>query len=242
MRKSARIGIVLGLLSGCQTDVGVTSMPTEPSVETASSNFTEKSEKIHVPIPHLRPHIDISPSRSNKDISALKNTQAQCEYKVALTFDDGSGPCSERLLDILDENKGAATFFVVGERIERHPEFLQRMINEVHEIGNHTWSHPDLTKLSLSEINSQITRTDEAIQSVTGAVPMTFIPPYGALTQRVRGQIQHPIILWTHDTLDWKNKQIHSVVMRATDRTQYGSIILMHDIHKNTVDSVENII
>jgi peptidoglycan/xylan/chitin deacetylase (PgdA/CDA1 family) len=102
---------------------------------------------------------------------------------IALTFDDGPHQkLTPRLLDLLAEHHIHVTFFVVGENAIEHPEILQRAVREGHEIGNHTWSHPNLAKMSDENVRSQIKRTEEAITNAIGSRPILFRPPYGSVT------------------------------------------------------------
>src|SRR5205814_9687938 len=104
---------------------------------------------------------------------------------IALTFDDGPNEkLTPRLLDLLAQHRIHATFFVIGENVAQHPEILQRAAREGHEIGNHSWSHPNLAKMSDDGVRSQIKRTEEAISGAIGSRPILLRPPYGSLTTR----------------------------------------------------------
>ncbi|PYK87793.1 MAG: polysaccharide deacetylase, partial [Verrucomicrobia bacterium] len=128
---------------------------------------------------------------------------------IALTFDDGpSEKLTPRLLDLLAQYHIHATFFVIGENVSQHPEILQRAAREGHEIGNHSWSHPNLAKMSDDGVRSQIKRTEEAIIGAIGSRPVLLRPPYGSLTTRqkhfIHDDLSYEIILWDVDPLDWK--------------------------------------
>lgn len=153
---------------------------------------------------------------------------------VAVTFDDGPGAHTEQILDDLDTRRAAATFYVQGYRSANNPSALARMHSTGHQIGNHTWDHPDLTKLTDEQIKAQLDRTSQAVQDATGSRPSTFRPPYGAVDERVLLQTELPAILWTVDTNDWQLPDDPVLLDRAVQQPEPGSIVLLHDIHENT--------
>jgi peptidoglycan/xylan/chitin deacetylase (PgdA/CDA1 family) len=164
---------------------------------------------------------------------------------VALTFDDGPGPYTKRLLATLRKEKVHATFFSVGEMVAARPQVEKQIAKAGHEIGNHSWSHPDLAKLTNAAITSQVSRTAHQIAKATGRKPTLMRPPYGAYTPRVRsliGGAHDAVVLWSVDPLDWKYRNSNSVYNRVTSQTKPGSIVLMHDIHSTTVAAVPRII
>ncbi|MEV4017456.1 polysaccharide deacetylase family protein [Nonomuraea angiospora] len=161
---------------------------------------------------------------------------------VALTFDDGPGPYTDTLLAYLAAYHASATFFVVGSNVVRYPRVLRRTVAAGHEIGNHTWSHPDLTRLSPARVRSQLGRTDQAIRAVTGVVPRLVRPPYGALNATVRRQTGRPMVLWSVDTLDWRFRSSATVARRALRSVRPGSVILFHDIHPTTVRAIPRVL
>jgi peptidoglycan/xylan/chitin deacetylase (PgdA/CDA1 family) len=162
---------------------------------------------------------------------------------IALTFDDGPHQkLTPRLLDLLAERHLHVTFFVLGENAVQHPEILQRAVREGHEIGNHSWSHPNLAKLSEENVRSQIKRTEELITNVIGSRPALFRPPYGSLTPHqkhfIHDELGYEIILWDVDPLDWKEPGPTVVSNRILKETRPGSIVLSHDIHAPTIQAM----
>ncbi len=162
---------------------------------------------------------------------------------IAMTFDDGpSAKLTPHLLDILKERNMHVTFFVLGENAKPHPEILKRALAEGHEIGNHSWDHPQLNKLSDEAVRSQLDRTKEAITAAIGQPVTLMRPPYGALTKEQRHWIHedlgYKIILWDVDPLDWKRPGPSVVEERILKDTRNGSIILSHDIHPGTVEAM----
>lgn len=159
---------------------------------------------------------------------------------VAMTFDDGPhATLTPKLLDLLAEKKIKVTFFVLGENAVRHPEILKRAVAEGHEIGNHSWSHPNLAKLSNDALRSQLQRTADVIAQAIGSHPKIMRPPYGELTPKqrlwVNSEFGYKVILWDVDPLDWKEPGPSVVAQRIIRETKPGSIMLSHDIHAQTI-------
>jgi peptidoglycan/xylan/chitin deacetylase (PgdA/CDA1 family) len=165
---------------------------------------------------------------------------------VALTFDDGPHPeLTPQLLDILQSKQAVATFYVIGRAVKEHPEIINRAFLEGHEIGNHTWSHPDMRKLSAEALAGEINKTTEAISRVTGEHPYGIRPPYGAYNRKVLSAISPrlwPVVMWTVDPLDWKKPGSKEVARRVLEKVSPGAIILLHDIHLGTIQAVPSII
>jgi peptidoglycan/xylan/chitin deacetylase (PgdA/CDA1 family) len=162
---------------------------------------------------------------------------------IAMTFDDGpSATLTPKLLDILAAHHIKATFFVIGENVAEHPEIVARAAREGHEIGNHSWSHPNFAKMSDAGVRSQLQRTDDAIKSATGARPTLLRPPYGSITTRekrwIHDQFGYQIILWDVDPYDWKRPGPAVVRSRILKETRPGSIVLSHDIHPGTIEAM----
>src|SRR5437867_819842 len=162
---------------------------------------------------------------------------------IAITFDDGpSATLTPKLLDILAAHHIKATFFVIGENVVEHPEIVARAAREGHEIGNHSWSHPNFGKMSDEGVRGQVQRTDDAIKDATGTRPILLRPPYGSITARqkrwIHDQFGYQIILWDVDPYDWKRPGPSVVRNRILKETQPGSIVLSHDIHPGTIEAM----
>ena len=161
---------------------------------------------------------------------------------VALTFDDGPGPYTDRLLKCLKNNRAAATFFLVGTSIANYPDTIQQMAKQGCEIGNHTWDHASLSSLNGSSIQSEISSTNAQIRALTGHNATLVRPPYGAYNSNVQINAGAPLILWSIDTLDWKTRNAQNTINVVMNEVKDGSIILMHDIHSPSVDAAEVLI
>jgi peptidoglycan/xylan/chitin deacetylase (PgdA/CDA1 family) len=162
---------------------------------------------------------------------------------VAMTFDDGpSAANTPRLLDMLKQRNIKATFFLIGQNVAANPDIVRRILAEGHEIGNHTWTHPQLSKLGDDRVTAEITKTQDAIKQASGFTPTLLRPPYGAITPRQRQWIENQfglsVILWSVDPLDWKRPGPSVVTQRILSQARPGAIILSHDIHKQTVDAM----
>ncbi|GKV69610.1 hypothetical protein NCCP2716_21080 [Sporosarcina sp. NCCP-2716] len=162
--------------------------------------------------------------------------------RVALTFDDGPDPKSTaQILEILKKYDAKATFFMLGSRVEYYPDMAKAVKAAGHEIGNHSWNHPDLSKMPLPKALEEINRTRDIILKVTGEKPTVFRPPYGAYTEQLSKQTIPPIKLWTVDTLDWKYRDAGKLLEEVKKSTHDGSTILMHDIHQSTADGLDSV-
>lgn len=161
---------------------------------------------------------------------------------IALTFDDGPGAETEKLLSVLEQYNARATFFMVGTRVPQYPETIKKMKEIGCELGNHTAEHKNLTKLSDAEIKEAIQSVADQVAEATGGSPTTVTrPPYGAFDDHVKAAAPNPLIMWSVDTLDWKTKNVESTVKSVNSATD-GDIVLMHDIHKTSVEAAIQVI
>src|SRR6184192_4576807 len=180
-----------------------------------------------------------APAESNITFNSVHTEGAH----IAMTFDDGPSPTlTPKLLDLLAARHIKVTFFVIGENVVEHPEIVARAAREGHEIGNHSWSHPNFGKMSDEGVRGQVQRTDDAIRSAMGNRPTLLRPPYGSITARqkrwIHDQFGYQIILWDVDPYDWKRPGPSAVRNRILKETQPGSIVLSHDIHPGTIEAM----
>lgn len=195
--------------------------------------------------PPTRPATPVSPLPSISPAGppiTFNHVQVDGPY-IAMTFDDGpSGKLTPKLLDLLAARHIKATFFVIGQNAAAHPEILRRAVREGHEIGNHSWSHPNLGKMSDEAVRRELRKTEDAIVAATGSRPTLMRPPYGSLTARQKHWIYeefgYRIILWEVDPLDWKRPGPAAVANRIVSGTRSGDIILSHDIHPGTIEAM----
>lgn len=165
---------------------------------------------------------------------------------VALTFDDGpSAEVTPRILKTLKEHNAKATFFMLGNQVDFYPELARKVAEEGHEIGNHSKSHPNLSKLGSDKIKQEMDYTREKIEEATGITPHLLRPPYGAYNDKfVAYAKEHEasIILWSVDSLDWKIRNAYSVKNKVESNVAPGGIVLMHDIHVSTADALPELL
>lgn len=163
--------------------------------------------------------------------------------EVALTFDDGPHPVyTPEMLDLLKEKNVKATFFLLGEQVEKYPDIVKRMSDEGHLIGNHSYKHEQLSKLSSVQACSQVNRTNELIYAITGKYPEYLRPPFGDWKDRLDCEVNMVEVLWDVDTLDWSSKNKDKVVSKVIKNVEEGDIILMHDSYESTVQATGEII
>lgn len=179
--------------------------------------------------------------------STIYSFETKGEKLIALTFDDGPhGTLTPRLLDALKSRDVKVTFFVMGVKAVMHPDILERAYNEGHEIANHAWNHPVLSKISRQEVSDQLTRTGDAIQSAIEKRPKVMRPPYGntnrGLNEHIFRQDGLTVIIWSLDTLDWQRPKPVDIVQKTMERIKPGAIILCHDIHPGTIEAIPTLV
>ena len=162
---------------------------------------------------------------------------------VALTFDDGpSSRYTPELLDGLKERGVKASFFLVGKNIEENSDLIRRMEAEGHLIGNHTYNHVQLDKISDVSAREEILKTNNAIYEATGRYPQYMRPPYGAWKKNMEICVEMLPVFWTIDTLDWKTQNVQAVCQVVEKEIEDGAIILMHDEYETTVNAALKIV
>jgi peptidoglycan/xylan/chitin deacetylase (PgdA/CDA1 family) len=160
---------------------------------------------------------------------------------VALTFDDGPGEYTTQLVRTLTKARIPATFFMMGSQVDAYPDVARQVQRAGFQIGNHSYSHPDLSRLEPTEIDEQLLRTTAAIRRATGVTPRVMRPPYGArnaYVDRAATAAGMAEVLWDVDPLDWKYRDSAIVTEHVMSGVRRGSIILLHDIHPTTVAAV----
>ena len=175
----------------------------------------------------------------------VRATERNLEGKklVALTFDDGpSAETTPRLLDILEQKDVRATFFMLGNMARSNPDVVKMVQNDWHEIASHTMYHQNLIRIPTASAQADINEAKAVLEGILGRKPSLTRPPYGNSNSTIRESIGTPIILWSVDTLDWKNKDTNSIVSTTMDQVSDGAIILMHDIHPTSVDAIPTLV
>lgn len=157
----------------------------------------------------------------------------QAEGTIALTFDDGPHPrLTPIILDILKEYGIRATFFIVGENAEYYPDVVRRIRDEGHEIGNHTYSHVQTTKVTASGLEEELLKCESAIGGISDTRPRLFRPPQGSIDPNLGNlcsALGYRVVLWSIDTRDWDHVPSGKIAETVLGKVKNGDIILMHD-------------
>lgn len=161
---------------------------------------------------------------------------------VALTYDDGPSIYTPRILKTLEENDSVATFFVVGNRVPKYSKSVKKAYSMGCQIGNHSYEHKNLTRVSRKEVKRQMDKTNRAIKKITGEEPVIMRPPGGATNRDVKAWVGMPSIIWSVDTLDWKTRNAQSTKNAVLNHVRDGDIVLMHDLYESTAKASQTII
>jgi len=191
---------------------------------------------------HGRQGVTVPPSASNPPVPSSAATTPGAQVitggrtdlpRVALTFDDGPNPTyTPQILQVLAANNAHATFFEIGQQVQRNPGLARQVVADGNVIGNHTWDHPSLTTITPTAQASELKQASTEIKNVTGMTPTLFRPPYGATNlqvETVAAEQQMATVLWSVDTADWQLPGVQRIVTAALNGVHNGSIIMMHD-------------
>lgn len=162
---------------------------------------------------------------------------------IAITFDDGpSSRYTGRLLDGLKERNVKASFFLIGENAEENPVLVERIYKEGHLIGNHTYSHVQMTHLSEEAAVREIEKTDQVISAITGEHVAYMRPPFGAWQRELEVRMEVLSVLWSVDPLDWTTENVDEIVSKVVTEVEEGDIILLHDCYASSVEAALRIV
>ena len=177
------------------------------------------------------------------DSRGIEQNAGEEEKKIALTFDDGPHPYyTEQLLDGLKERGVVVTFFVTGEHAQLHPDIIERMSEEGHLIGNHTYSHMQLTSRNREEFKEELIKTNEIIMEITGQEVIFVRPPYGDWDKSFEAELNMFPVLWTIDPRDWCSSNVGCITERVLDKAGENEIILMHDYYGTSVTAALKVV
>ena len=195
--------------------------------------FTDKLTSVTIPLDRLNQKYDVP-------VFSL-NTHGK-KY-VALTFDDGPNKnVTPRILKTLKKHRAKATFYMLGKSVSEAPDTAKAVVAGGHEIGNHSYGHENLSKMTAANALKNIEHSNALIKKATGIEPLTIRPPYGARNHGLEQQLSQPTVLWGVDTLDWKTRNAASTLQAVQQHLYPGAIILMHDIHPTTADALDSIL
>lgn len=202
-------------------------------------------ETVNIPIYDTEFLLDIGiPELENKLFNSVSKTKVIDPYKpvVAITFDDGPSKYTDDILDVLSENDANATFFVLGNKVKNYSNTLNKMLANGNEIGNHSYNHRELQVLNEEELLFQIETTQNIIKEKTGYTPIYLRPTYGNTNDFLKKHSNLEIVLWTVDPEDWKYKNSKTIAKRVINKVKDGSIVLMHDTKKRSLEALKIII
>lgn len=177
--------------------------------------------------------------------AAEQEGSAEEKPKIALTFDDGpNAQWTPVLLDGLRQRNVRATFFLIGENIEKgeNREIVKRLQREGHLIGNHTYHHVEITKVSDETAAEELRRTNGIIEAITGERVEYMRPPFGAWQKKLEAEVQILPVLWTVDPLDWTTENVDEIVNKVVTEAKENDIILLHDCYKSSVRAAIRIV
>jgi len=164
---------------------------------------------------------------------------------IALTFDDGPSRYTTQVLDLLEQYNVRATFFTVGNLVNSRSAVVARAASLGCDVAGHSWDHKNLTKLTESEIRSQISDTSSTIQAITGQKLPFYRPPYGSVNDSMRNvsrELGFALITWNVDPLDWETRDADLVYAAIMHDVRNGTIILSHDLYGSTADAMTRVI
>ena len=164
--------------------------------------------------------------------------------RIALSFDDGPrAETTPKVLEILKKYNAHATFYIVGSHVEGNESIVKQIVAEGHELGDHSYSHPLLTKKSADEVYQEVHKTSDLIAKASGGLrPMSLRPPYGGFNKMVSEQAGIAIVNWSIDSLDWKYRDAAKTIEHIKETAHNGGILLMHDIHEESVEALPAVI
>lgn len=167
-----------------------------------------------------------------------KKEDDQEDKKIAITFDDGPDAVfTPVLLDGLKQRNVKASFFVIGQEAEKYPELIQRMKEEGHLIGNHTYHHVELTRVDAQTEQKEIEMTNEVLEQITGERPVFLRPPYGSWREETLQDMEMLPVKWNIDPLDWCTKSTGEIVRKVVTQAEENGIILLHDCYGPSVEA-----
>ena len=161
---------------------------------------------------------------------------------IALTFDDGPGPGTRRILRALEAVDGRATFCMVGDRVDAYAQTARMVASQGSEIATHTLTHPNLAKLSAEGVRAELEQSIAAIERVTGVRPGVLRPPYGSTSEDVRQVCRDMGVVianWNVDTEDWRVRDAEAILNHVLDNARDGAIVLCHDLYLETAAAME---
>lgn len=243
------IELIIGFLSLASRSYLVSGQARQhrtPSPPAYHASLTPRPTSIPKPTPTPRPTLAPAPSSTpppGSDVVSYPVFNGNTHVpEIALSFDDGpTPPYTSQILNVLNSYNVQATFFVIGLRVTVYPDLVRQEYEQGNAIGNHTWTHPKLTRLSSAEVRSELQKTSDAIKSVIGVAPTVFRPPYeefNASVQSIAASLGLSTVLWNVDPRDWAVPGTKAIIANVLHSVHDGSIIEMHDGGGNRSETV----
>lgn len=184
-----------------------------------------------------------APASQEVSTGKIAGEEEDVAKKIALTFDDGPHPrYTEQLLDGLKERNVVATFFVTGENAQNYPNIIRREQEEGHLIGNHTYSHIQLTSGNRETFREELVKTNEILENITGEKVSFVRPPYGSWDKSFEKELNMFPVLWNIDPLDWCSHNAECIAAKVVEKAGDGDIILMHDYYDTSVTAALEVV
>lgn len=217
------------------------------AVDINNTDISVRDNKVFITFNDIKSNINYVPYiefyvRKNMQEYVYKefdNNDIKNKKFIALTFDDGPADATNDVIDALSNNNSKATFFVLGSRVRYYKEIMLRQIALGNEIGSHTYSHKNLTRLSKKELENEINSTNIVFNEITNKNITLLRPPYGAINDGVKNASMFPLITWNVDTEDWLKKDAKKIADHVLKNVKDGDIVLMHDIYFETAEAVK---
>lgn len=197
---------------------------------------------LHVSYKEIKDYLDISVNISDK-INNEDGFEVNLNKKlIAITFDDGPGEYTSSLLDILNDNKVKATFFMLGKNINTYKDTVLKAYNMGMEIGYHSYGHKSFKRQKVTEIMDEFNLSNQYLEKITGDTFHLIRPPYGIYNKNILNEMNSSFILWSVDTEDWRHRDVNYLVHYVLNHAKDGDIILFHDIHLTSVKAIQKLL
>lgn len=240
--------VAIGIWGSTQTNPAEDATGSEATAETTGPNSSGDASSSAITgastdasTQALYPMDAASSSHPNTDGPASPAINCAITPCVALTFDDGPSPYTQQALSELAAANARATFFEIGQKAAATPAISKAVVDSGNELCGHSWSHSHLRNLSQAQVHDDYWKTRNTLTQATGTDIVCMRPPYGQYRPSTLAGLDGPAILWSLDTFDWRDQNTQTVIQRATSAAA-GSVILMHDAYKTTVDAIPAII
>ena len=197
---------------------------------------------LHINYNEIKEYLDITVKLDNTYENEDGNKIDKNKKIVALTFDDGPGPYTSNLVDILKDNKTSATFFMLGKNINIYKDTVLKVHESGMEIGYHSYNHKNFKRQKLEVIKEEFNKSNSILKSITGDKFHLIRPPYGEINNKIKDALDASFILWNIDTMDWRHKNCDYLVNYVLEKAEDGNIILFHDIHKTSIDAINKLL